>query len=293
MGLDSNGTKFLLYAHSRQGVSFENMAMIGRQTLNLTAEQLQNNLQKFSIKESNADDILKAADGYSEPFIKVLDADEITSFDASDYENATEVHDFNQPIPERFKNKFSAVLDGGTLEHIFNFPTAIKNCMQMVKVGGHFLAITPTNNFLGHGFYQFSPELFFRIFNEQNGFKMRQTILFEDYPNSDWYEVTDPDAIKHRVLLTNSTPSYLLIIAEKIADVPIFEHTPQQSDYFAMWQSSKENNSSVMPKVADNRSNINPILRLPKSAFIHLRRRIGQRFGELATKSRYYKKLDI
>ncbi len=163
----------------------------------------------------------------------------------------------------------------------------------MVKVGGHFLAITPTNNFLGHGFYQFSPELFFRIFTGQNGFKMRQTIVFEDYPNSDWYQVTDPDAIKHRVLLTNSTPSYLLIIAEKIADVPIFQHTPQQSDYFAMWQNSKENNNSVMPESFNNNPKMNPILRFPKSAFIHLRRRIGKRLGELATKSRYYKKLDV
>ncbi len=292
MGLDSNGTKFLLYAHLRQGVSFENMAMIGRQTLNLTAEQLQSNLQKFEIQGGNANEILKAADGFSEPFIKLLDAEKITSFDASDFENATEVHDFNRPISEKFRNKFTTVLDGGTLEHIFNFPAAIKNCMQMVKVGGHFLSITPTNNFLGHGFYQFSPELFYRVFTAQNGFKVRQMILFEDYPNSDWYEVTDPDTIKHRVLLANFTPSYLLTIAEKTADVKIFEKPPQQSDYFAMWENSKNNNSDV-PKSFNDNAVKNPILRLPKSAFIHLRRKIGRRFGELPTKSHFYKKLDI
>ena len=288
MGLDSNGTKFLLYAKARQGVSFENMAMIGRQTLNLTAEQLHNNLQKFGVQTANADEILNGADGYAEPFIKVLDADEITSFDASDYENATEVHDFNQPIPEQFKNKFSAVLDGGTLEHIFNFPTAIKNCMEMIKVGGHFLAITPTNNFLGHGFYQFSPELFFRIFNEQNGFKMLQAIVFEEYPNSDWFEVTDPDAIKHRVLLTNSMPSYLLIIAGKTADIPIFEKTPQQSDYFTMWKNSEEN-----AEIVHSGTKMNPFKRMSKSAFIHFRQKFGKGFSQLENESRYYKKLSI
>jgi 2-polyprenyl-3-methyl-5-hydroxy-6-metoxy-1,4-benzoquinol methylase len=53
------------------------------------------------------------------------------------------------------------VFDGGTLEHIFDYPTAIKNCMKMVKPGGHLLLTTPANNWFGHGFYQFSPELFY------------------------------------------------------------------------------------------------------------------------------------
>ena len=293
MGLDSNGTKFLLYAKHRQGVSFERTAMIGRQVLNLDAGQLRDNLRKFDVQNADSDELLKSSDGYAEPFIKTLGAREIASFDASNYENASHVHDFNTPIPDEFKNKFTAVLDGGTLEHIFNFPTAIKNCMQMVEIGGHFLAITPTNNFLGHGFYQFSPELYFRIFNEQNGFKMRQTIVFEDFPESDWFEVTDPDAIKGRVVLTNSTPSYLLIIAEKVADVPLFEITPQQSDYSAMWQSSKENGVSAAANKLNGGSNTNLFLRLSKSALIRFRRRFGQRFGELATETKYYEKLDI
>ena len=59
----------------------------------------------------------------------------------------------NEAIPDSLKGKFSCVLDGGTLEHVFNFPQAIKNAMEIVAIGGHFLGVVPANNFSGHGFY--------------------------------------------------------------------------------------------------------------------------------------------
>lgn len=52
----------------------------------------------------------------------------------------------NLPVPEVHKDSYTAVLDGGSLEHIFNFPVAIKNCMEMLKVDGQYLGITPVNN---------------------------------------------------------------------------------------------------------------------------------------------------
>ena len=55
------------------------------------------------------------------------------------------------------------VIDGGLLEHVFDFPTAIRNCMRMVRQGGHLILNLPVNNFPGHGFYRFSPELVFRV----------------------------------------------------------------------------------------------------------------------------------
>ena len=85
--------------------------------------------------------------------------------DASSFEGATVVHDLNLPITEALKGRFDVVCDAGTIEHVMNFPTAIRNCMEMVRVGGHLILGTPANNFFGHGFYQFSPELWFRLFS--------------------------------------------------------------------------------------------------------------------------------
>ena len=48
--------------------------------------------------------------GYAEPFLDLLGAKTVTSFDASDYEGASVVHDLNQLIPDEHKNRFSVVL---------------------------------------------------------------------------------------------------------------------------------------------------------------------------------------
>ena len=114
--------------------------------------------------------------------------------------------------------------------------------MEMVRVGGYYLGITPANNFMGHGFYQFSPELFFGIFTRSNGYELDCLIAFEDSPNAEWYLVKSPVSINGRVTLTNSKPVYLLIVAKRIEDIEPFQSMPQQSDYVSTWNL---NNSDV------------------------------------------------
>jgi hypothetical protein len=254
MGLDVNGTRFLLYARN-QGIDFSSTAMIGRQRLHLNAATLTTNLRDFGFEVPAEESVrmMSVEKGYAEPFLRQLGAGEIVSFDASDYEGATCIHDFNLPLDKKFFRRFSVVLDSGTLEHIFNFPQAISNCMEMVDLGGHFLGITPTNNFVGHGFYQFSPELFFRIFSPCNGFTLRKILAFES-PSTNWYEVADPEAVKQRVSLINRRETYLLVIAQKTATVPIFASPIQQSDYSAQWQLEQPVHHSPIRSVAGWRS---------------------------------------
>lgn len=292
MGIDSNNSKALLYAR-KNGASFDKCAMIGRQMLNVNAPNLYKNLRQFGfdINEESAAKLLTSSNGYAEDFLRLLGAREIASFDASNYENATDVHDFNLPIAERCKNRFSLVFDGGTLEHIFNFPTAIRNCMEMVETGGHFLSVTPANNFFGHGFYQFSAELFFRIFNKTNGFAQPKIILFEDFVESDWFEVTDPETVKERVTLTNNQPTSIMIFARKTAVVPIFAQTPQQADYSMMWQNFEQNG-----KESDNKlvwQQVRPMLKKPLDAARLARKKIEQARGALSSKTRFFKKIDL
>jgi hypothetical protein len=241
-----------MYAKT-QGVSFTRTAMIGRQELHLSANALRTNLADFGYfpAANEVNELMDKAGGFAEPLLGALGAIEICSFDSSEYEGASNVHDFNCAIDESFKNRFTAVIDGGTLEHIFNFPVAIKNCMEMVEVGGHFIGITPTNNFLGHGFYQFSPELFFRVFSEPNGFRIIRLIIFEDRPKAAWFEVADPDAIKERVSLVNAQQTNLLVLAKKVESVQIFTAPPQQSDYVTLWKPyDKKTDARTSPEQA-------------------------------------------
>ncbi|BAY33460.1 hypothetical protein NIES2107_53560 [Nostoc carneum NIES-2107] len=235
MGLDSNGIKFLLYTKSL-GVDFLETATIGRQYLYIEPSGFKDILSSFNyqVDDKNLEIIFKENDGYAETFFRYIGADITDSFDYSNYEGATHIHDMNLAIPDIYKDKYNVVIDGGALEHIFNFPVAIKNCMEMIKVGGYYLGITPGNNFMGHGFYQFSPELLFRIFTKENGYEVVKLIVFET-SSPQWFSVQDPYELKERVTLENQFPLYILVIAKKVSSVEIFKNTPQQSDYSLIW----------------------------------------------------------
>jgi hypothetical protein len=162
----------------------------------------------------------------------------VDSLDYSPFEGAQLVHDLNTPIPAAWQGKYDVVYDGGTLEHVFNFPTALKNSMDLVRVGGRFFSHSCANNLCGHGFYQLSPELFYRTLSPENGFEVERIVIHRVGPYGSWREISDPNAIRARVELITFTPVLMLVQARRIAIKPIFEKPPLQSDYSALWQAS-------------------------------------------------------
>jgi hypothetical protein len=174
---------------------------------------------------------------FAEPCFKLLGASEVTSLDASPYEEADLIHDMNLPVSESWHARYDVVFDGGSLEHVFDYPTALSNCMQMVKVGGYFIAQTPANNWFGHGFYQFSPELFYRALSAENGFRVTRVLAMEFFEGGSFYEVTDPATAKSRVTLVNGQRVLLHVEARREAAVErLFARPPQQSDYVDRWE---------------------------------------------------------
>jgi hypothetical protein len=229
MGMGISDLKFLLSAKDL-GFSGRNICTLGRQSFFGRESEINRALNEnglASIKlpnvnsEHTADDVLGQL-GYK-----------ITSVDVSPWEGATIQHDLNYQIPQTFIGKFDLVMDNGTLEHIFNYPIALKNAMQMVREGGQLMLHTPVNNLCGHGFYQFSPELFYRALSPANGF---QIIRMYIHGRGRLYHVADPIRVHGRVTLSNSEDSYLMVHARKIAEVPF--RCPQQSDYVASWNKS-------------------------------------------------------
>ncbi len=240
MGFDIATIEFLLRA-KKNGTSFARVLTIGRQGLHVTEQQLASVLRQNGIELPSGEcrQILTEQNGFCEPLLRHLGAVHVDSVDASHYEGATIIHDMNQPLAAEYHNRYSTVIDGGSLEHVFNFPVALKNCMAAVETGGHFIGITPGNNLMGHGFYQFSPELFFRVFTRSNGFQMEQLLVVELGRSRRWYEVVDPERVGSRVELVNSRSAYLYIRARKTASVPMFQEVPQQSDYMSLWRQAR------------------------------------------------------
>lgn len=234
MGITGNSARFIFSARERNDVSFGTTLMLGRQQLFVEEHHASLLANRLNIPSA----LLAHTGTFAEPFFAALGAKLVDSMDYSDFEQATVIHDLNTPIPGSLKNKYSVVFDGGTLEHVFNFPVAIKNCMDMIAVGGHFISITPTNNFCGHGFYQFSPELFYAIFTEAHGFQVSRMLLEIEGPSdasSAWYEIMDPNKVKRRVTICNSNPSSIMLVAKKITETDSISLRPFQSDYAHIW----------------------------------------------------------
>jgi hypothetical protein len=240
VGLTYTCVRQLLVARA-SGASFASVLTIGRQKLTLHPREVKALEAEFGL---NAADLV-SAEGFADCFFRdALGAVRLDTMDASAYEGASIVHDLNVPIGDELCERFDAVIDGGSLEHIFDIPTALASLMRMVKLGGRMLLVNPANNLCGHGFYQFSPELAFRAFGPEQGFELERVALVEyRFPivelsgASAVLDVTDPSQMGRRVQRQSWRPAMLMIQARKTRHLPEpFAVAPQQSDYAKLWQ---------------------------------------------------------
>jgi hypothetical protein len=220
MGIDAHALNFLTLARTKQ--AFGRVATIGRQGLYLSSYKLMELLR------------LEREPAYG-PFCENLlishfGASAVESFDNSNFEGATHTVDMNKPLVQ--VGQYDTVLDGGCTEHIYNAPQALHNISKMCADRGQILHILPANNFCGHGFWQFSPELFFSLYSTRNGYSETEVYL-ADLANEDvWYQVKQPKDGR-RAIATSSTPVYALVRTKRSG--PFSHENIQQSDYVYGW----------------------------------------------------------
>lgn len=228
MGIDLQTATFLRSERDR-GVNFERILCLGRQSLHMSPAEY----RSLGLGKHLADPYLAA-----DELFKSLGARSIDSIDHSSYEGANIVHDLNKPFTPKAGQTWTCVFDGGSLEHVFNFPIAIKTCLEITAVGGTFISITPWSGLAGHGFYQFCPELFYRIISENSGFRMNRMLF---HRNGRWYAIDDPEGLGRRLEFQSKRPLLLCVSACKTSEKPIFANFPQQSDYQMLWSAQTGN----------------------------------------------------
>jgi hypothetical protein len=239
MGLNVTCLELMTLARA-SGADFSRVATIGRQGLHIAPDQL----ARFFAARGRADLAERMSsvewDGYCEPLLKfAFGAREVVSIDASSYERASIVHDMNKPLADG--EQFTAVLDFGTLEHVLNVATSFDNVAKLCARGGFILHVLPGNNFSGHGFYQFSPELFFQIYAEARGYAGTRVFAAPSGRPDMWYEVRSPKEVGARVDITSRDQLHLLVLTQKVGEArPLAEEPVQQSDYSALWEKEGE-----------------------------------------------------
>ena len=236
MGIDVHSLNWLRHAKNKYH-DFGKTITIGRQELHAPESIIRIALKLDSNYENEkyCDFLLRNCFGSS-----VVD-----SMDNSDYENASIIHDMNQPLPTAIEREYDTVLDIGCLEHIYNAPQALRNCSLLCKSGGQIIHALPANNLCGHGFWQFSPELFFSLYSSENGYADTEVFLADLSDLDRWFKVRPPDN-GQRIDVISRTALYVLV--RTVLKGRHFTHANvQQSDYVYNWSSRAQQSNMETP----------------------------------------------
>lgn len=232
MGVDTCVLDFLL---DFKGQDLGDTLWLGRQGLHIAPDDAAAAavLSRHGMDASVTD--IAGSTGYAEELFRRIGSRTVVSADNSPYEGAEIIHDLNQPAPPELHERFDCVFDGGTLEHVYSIPTAFESVKRMLKPGGLFLSVNGANNWLGHGFYQFSPELMWRAFGTGSGFEvvsMKLGSMRDGMPLLE--DALDPAESGARYEFgTTPVATYIMVGARKIdreASGAVY-----QSDYQTAW----------------------------------------------------------
>lgn len=207
--------------------------------------------QRLYVAESSIKDAFALAHEYKNDaycdqlLLDRFGASKVDSVDFSGYEGASVIHDMNLPLPERLTGRYDTVIDGGCLEHIFNVPQALLNCSAFCKPGAQILHMVPANNCCGHGFWQFSPELFFSVYSEKNGYSETEVFLADLSKPAKWFRVKPP-VCRERVNVHSASQAYVLV--RTVLKEGRFSHAGvQQSDYVLEWEDGADPSAHSVP----------------------------------------------
>lgn len=203
-----------------------------------------------------------------------LGFESVESIDTDDYEQATHLLDLNKDIPEQYYERFDFVFDGGTLEHVFNFPKCLTNIYKMLKPGGIVVHGVPCNNHVDHGFYQFSPTVFYDYYSA-NKWKILRSNIFEyspDHASKPWLIYNyEPGVIDH--LSFGGWGDKMLgiwFVAQKLSESSC-DVIPMQGAYVRDWVLLKEN--SLKPEIQNGMlAQIKLTIKSNKFAYLFLHR---------------------
>lgn len=177
-------------------------------------------------------------------FFQAMGFSEIVRLDVSSYEDADEIFDLNSTsTPEGLRERFDVVYNGGTLEHVFNVPEALKNLHKMTACGGRIIHNCPVSNAIDHGFYCFSPS-FFSDYYDANAYDINSIYVtrirckpHKVKSRRDWTsgDYLTRDFRKHGIGVLDRAYYEVFCVVTKnensVADV-----IPQQGRYKSIWQ---------------------------------------------------------
>jgi hypothetical protein len=203
---------------------------------------------------------------------RMLGFQRIESMDAFDNEAPTYVQDLNNPIPESLHGKFDAVLDFGTLDHVYDMRMAVANIVNMLKVGGVVVIYDAMIGWHNQSLYNFQPPFFFDTFRAYGFADMELFIHY--YPKyghgrksrTEWREFQYNDEINFRKPF-HYTACYFTARKQKQIDADKF-----LMGYYVDHHAQSSGRQSAPPALAEQPSFIDSTPAFVKRAYPFLAR---------------------
>jgi hypothetical protein len=157
---------------------------LGTQHCNFSYEEVSNIFKKknYPIKNhkfyKNTLKNLKNNAINAKTFFEMLGFSNVDELDFNNYEGANLIYDLNEVI--KVEKKYDLVFDGGTIEHVFDVKNSMTNIVNFLKIGGNVMHSFPLNGWINHGYYNFSPCMFYEFY-KQNSFNNFKFYTIEKY----------------------------------------------------------------------------------------------------------------
>ena len=110
-------------------------------------------------------------------FFQMLGATAVEFADHSSYEGADIIVDLNQPVPDGLEGRYDFIVDGGTLDNIFNPAQGLINLSRMLRPGGRLLTYNFYANFAAT--YVNLPHQWYLDYFALNRFAFAQTYIVD------------------------------------------------------------------------------------------------------------------
>ena len=203
----------------------------------LTLGRLSNQIDKKKLKLLKLDNNEVFFQKYSDDILtKYLGANFIDSIDNSNFEGANIIWDMNNEL-QNINKQYDTIIDFGTSEHILNINQNLNNISKLCKIRGRIIQCLPANNQCGHGFWQFSAQLFFSLYDESNGYKSTKLYLIDSYDDKNYWHIKKQPK-NERLELNSLSPLYIFV--STIKRLENTSQKAQQSDYEHIWNTKKD-----------------------------------------------------
>lgn len=247
MGMTELTTKLLMEQSRLHDFKNSRLLTIGRQGITFSIEDLSKWAKDFNFRlsESNLQNALAQNRPLTDTeYFLSLGFQSVESMDVSEYEEASIICNLNEDLPLDLQGKFDVVYDGGSTEHMFNVPKAFENYNKLLKVGGLIMHALPSTGNLDHGFYMFSPTLFYDYYS-QNRWSIKTNYMLQlPYDNMDsWniYEYSAPGPFLEHIEFKGRWGMFF--VAQKQSN-STFDTNISQNYFKALWQDTLNEKSA-------------------------------------------------